>query len=271
MNYLEFDFRIDNPIQGEMLLALLADSGFEAFEEEDGRLKAFIKEEAMVPESLEDILQTVPVMFTRTIIPQQNWNAKWESGFDPVIVNQFAAIRASFHQPVQQVKHEIIITPKMSFGTGHHATTFLVIEQMAHLDLTGKTVLDFGTGTGILAILAEKMGAAKITAIDNDEWSIENSIENVKANGCSKINIQKDDTIPAGEKYDLVIANINLNVILASLSAIAAVTERNAVILLSGFLKNDETILAETLLKNSCTLQSTAKRGEWICGKVHRN
>ncbi len=268
MNYLEFDFTIKDKDQGELLLALLADAGFEGFEEEDDHLKAFIRESGFHEDMLRNILEATGVPFKQTVIKPQNWNAVWERNFQPIVVNDMVAIRAAFHQPFPGMPYEIIITPKMSFGTGHHATTYLMIEQMCALDIKDKTVLDFGTGTGVLAILAEKMGAKKITAIDNDDWSVENSKENIIANGCSKIIIQKADFIPGKEKYDIILANINLYIILVNLSAIAAAAKPGTIILLSGFLKNDEAILITGFAKNKFIDQNVSQKEEWLCLKV---
>ncbi len=134
---------------------------------------------------LNDLTSSLQLSFSKTIIEETNWNQVWESNFDPVIVDDFVAVRAHFHEPIKNVQHEIVITPKMSFGTGHHATTYMMMQQMRELDFAGKNVFDFGTGTGVLAILAEKLGAQKVIAIDNDDWSIENADENVKRNNCT--------------------------------------------------------------------------------------
>src|SRR5205085_7037613 len=138
---------------------------------------------------------------------------EWEKNFERVIIDDFVAIRAPFHKPIQKVTHEIVITPKMSFGTGHHATTFMMIQQMQDVDFKNKKVLDFGTGTGILAILAEKLGATKITAIDNDEWSISNANENIKTNNCRNIQLLLSDSPMLSQKFDVILANINKSVI----------------------------------------------------------
>jgi ribosomal protein L11 methyltransferase len=198
------------------------------------------------------------------VVPQQNWNAQWESSFEPIVVNDFVAIRAAFHQPIKDVKHEIIITPKMSFGTGHHATTYMMIEQMEGLNFAGKTVVDFGTGSAILAILAEKMGAVSIDAIDYDEWSIENSIENTVANNCNKIKLVQAETIEPGDTYDIILANINLNVILNNLAAIKAVSKKGSIILLSGFMKADEDTMLNALAETGIFQLKTTQKGEWI-------
>ena len=271
MNYLQIEFEIENTVENEILIALLSNAGFESFEEADKSLKAFIKEEGFTEDSLQDILNIVPVNYAVTVIPQQNWNAQWESSFEPIIVNEFVAIRAAFHQPVKNVRHEIIITPKMSFGTGHHATTYMMIEQMEALDFGDKNVVDFGTGTGVLAILAEKMGAVAIDAIDYDEWSIENAVENIAANNCNKINLVKAETISDGKVYDIILANINLNVILENLAAIKAVSKKGTLILLSGFIKGDETIMTAALSVNGILQIKTIQKGEWICILSHTN
>ena len=265
MNYLQIEFEIENAVESEILIALLSQTGFESFEEADNSLKAFIKEEGFIEDSLEDILKIVPVNYAITVIPQQNWNAQWESSFEPIVVNDFVAIRAAFHQPMQNVQHEIIITPKMSFGTGHHATTYMMIEKMEGLDFKNKTVLDFGTGTAVLAILAEKIGATAVDAIDHDEWSIKNSIENVAANNCTKISLIKAETITTGKMYDIILANINLHVILNNLSAIKATTKQGSIILLSGFIKADEDIMINVLTANGIRVHITSQKGEWIC------
>ena len=265
MNYLQIEFETKNAVETEILIALLSQAGFESFEEKENSLLAFTKEDGFAIGSLEEILKIIPVNYAITVVPQQNWNAQWESSFEPIVVNDFVAIRAAFHQSIKEVKHEIIITPKMSFGTGHHATTYMMIEQMKTLDFANKKVVDFGTGTAVLAILAEKTGALAIDAIDNDEWSIENANENIAANNCSKIILQKAETISSGKDYDIILANINLNVILTNLNAINTAGKKGTLILLSGFLKADETVLINALSDNSINHLNTIQKGEWIC------
>ena len=264
MNYLQIEFETLNEGESEMLVALLADAGFESFEETENSLLAFIKEDGFEEDSLEEILKVVPVNYAITVIAQQNWNAQWERSFAPIVVNDFVAIRAAFHQPISNVKHEIIITPKMSFGTGHHATTYMMIEQMETLDFAGKTVVDFGTGTAVLAILAEKLGAVSIDAIDYDEWSIENSTENTAANNCSKINLIHAETINTASTYDIILANINLNVIQDNLAAIKAVSKKGTLILISGFIKADEPTMVNALAENGILQLKSVQKGEWI-------
>jgi ribosomal protein L11 methyltransferase len=268
MKYISVGFKTKDAEQSEMLVALLADCGYEGFEENDGELKAFVKEVDFDSGTLKNISTSLNVSFYLSEIEQQNWNAKWESSFDPVIINDFAAVRAVFHAPVKNVLHEIIITPKMSFGTGHHATTYLMMEQMSHIDFKEKSVFDFGTGTGVLAILAEKMGAAEIFAIDNDDWSIENTNENIAANNCSHIIAEKADTIAFGKQYDIILANINLNVLLANMEAIAAIGKPGTIVLFSGILIADEPVLIAAAKAKGLIFSSVNERNGWLCIKT---
>lgn len=268
MKYLEIKFITQTSAQNEILIALLADIGFDGFEENENELKAFIPEAKLDKETLDAVANSNNISYSLTVIEQQNWNAQWESRFEPVIINDFAAIRAGFHQPVKNVQHEIIITPKMSFGTGHHATTYLMMEQMSHLDFTDKTVLDFGTGTGVLAILAEKMGAVAIMAIDNDEWSIDNAKENVINNHATQIMVEMAEAIDPDKKYDIILANINLNVILQNMPLIAQACKAGGEILLSGFLTGDRAQIEESLRSNGLIFKSVTQQKDWICIKA---
>jgi ribosomal protein L11 methyltransferase len=265
MVYTEIKFITNSPEQNEILIAQLAQLGFEGFEEEENILKAFIKQNEFNAAAVDDIANTNSITYTSAVIAPQNWNAQWESSFEPVVVNDFAAIRAGFHQPVKNVQHEIIITPKMSFGTGHHATTYLMMQQMRQLDFRGKTVMDFGTGTGVLAILAEKMGAIEITAIDNDDWSINNAKENTGNNNCIHIVIQKGESIEADGKYDIILTNINLDVILQNMPLIAAACKPGTQILLSGFLYTDEAAIKTALKANGLVFSTVTQQKDWIC------
>ena len=265
MNYIQVEVHNTDNEKNELLVALLSHAGFESFEELDTSLKAFIKENEFDQTALDEIITPLNLNYTSSVIPQQNWNAQWEASFEPIVVSNFVGIRAAFHQPVNDVKYEIIITPKMSFGTGHHATTYMMIEQMEDLDFTNKTVVDFGTGTAVLAILAEKMGASFIDAIDYDEWSIENAAENAAANNCIKINLVQAETIATNKVYDIILANINLNVIMNNLTAIKAVSKKGGFIVLSGFIKKDEPVMRKMLAEIGIQPIKTLQKGEWIC------
>ncbi len=265
MKYTEVRISTNSTEQNDILVALLADAGYESFEEEEHLLKAFIKEAEFNEAELNAVTKDLALHYTCTTVAQQNWNAAWESSFEPVIIHNFAAIRAGFHQPVKDVQHEIIITPKMSFGTGHHSTTYLMMEQMSKIDFAGKTVLDFGTGTGVLAILAEKMGAKQVVAIDNDDWSIDNAIENLDSNQAKNIQIQKAETAATDDTYDMILANINLNVITANMATIASSCNADGLVLLSGFLFSDEQQIRESLQANHLHFQSVTRQKDWIC------
>ena len=272
MNYLAFEFTIIATEQSEQLVALLSEQLFEGFEESDNCLKAFIPETIFNLNAFNDIVGLFPFLtYTRSTIENINWNQQWEQSFEPVIVGDFVAIRAHFHQPITNVQHEIIITPKMSFGTGHHGTTYIMMQHMQQLDFAGKTVLDFGTGTGVLAILAEKLGAEKVLGIDIDEWSIINAQENIAQNHCTKIIIEEQDAIPLGQTYDIILANINLNVITANLSAIVSVANKGCTIIFSGFLKENEAVMQAQLLAAGLTFISILQKGEWIAITVRKD
>ena len=247
-----------------MIIAMLMDLGFEGAEEQENETVTSIPEALFDEPALKAITESFGVNYTIATVAQQNWNAQWESSFEPVIVDNFALIRASFHQAKDAVLHDIIITPKMSFGTGHHATTFLVIQQMSALDFAGKSVIDFGTGTGVLAILAEKMGAANVLAIDNDEWSINNSEENIAANGCKKIELRMAEELVWEDQADIILANINLNVIIANLQNLKQAVKNEGQVLLSGLLLSDEENITAILKNNNFHIEKITHKNGWI-------
>ena len=272
MNYIEFDFETENTGQAEQLIALLSDQNFEGFEENGSCLKAFVPENKFDESEFNNVIAKFSFLtHTSSIIENINWNKQWEESFQPVIVEDKVAIRAGFHQPMKNVEYEIIITPKMSFGTGHHATTYLMIQLMLSLGFADKYVVDFGTGTGVLAILAEKLGASKILAIDYDEWSIENAKENTMQNNCHKIILEQDSIFPSKGNFDIVVANITLNVISANIGLMAKAVQEGAKILLSGFLKTDESAIAEVLKQHEFTLVTQLQKGNWIAISAVKN
>jgi ribosomal protein L11 methyltransferase len=266
--YKQVSILVKDSAKMEMLLAFLADMGYDGFEESGDGLRAFIPSDRFDPQALQTLLQGLGLDYSLQDIAPQNWNAIWESGFEPVVVPGFVAIRAAFHSACAGVQHEIIITPKMSFGTGHHATTYMMVQAMGGLEFSGKAVLDFGTGTGVLAILAEKLGAGPVLAIDNDEWSIDNATENVQANGSRNITIQLAETVPIGGLFDIVLANINLNVITDNLAAIAAVCKPGANVLLSGFLTQDADMLLPSLAQAGFRNIEMEQKDNWLCLNV---
>ncbi len=266
--YLQFSFDITTEEQKDILIAELSNIGFDGFEEGENKLSAFIDSAGFDEDDFNEIVTQHNISFSKQIIEEQNWNKLWEENFTPVIIDDVVAIRADFHQPITTVQHEIIITPKMSFGTGHHATTHMMLEQMHSINFINKSVLDFGTGTGVLAIYAEMFGAAGISAIDNDEWSISNASENIQRNNCSKINLLLADKPDANKVYDVVLANINKNIITDNFNSIITSLDKNAMLLLSGLLAEDETDILQ--LASAFHLQhiQTYHRDKWICMKL---
>ena len=250
--------------QKEILIAQLADAGYEGFEETANGLEAFINKKDFSKSLLNEITFKYQIHYSEKIIENINWNQVWESNFQPVTVNDFVSIRADFHEPVKNVIHEIIITPKMSFGTGHHATTYMMIEQMQKLDFANKTVFDFGTGTGVLAILAEKLGAKKITAVDNDDWSIENAIENIARNNCKKIAIKKAFDAVDENKSDIILANINRNVILENFQSLSHQLNHPGILLISGILEEDVDEILKAASVQRVKLDKKLIRNNWV-------
>jgi ribosomal protein L11 methyltransferase len=260
---IKVDISITDTEQNDILISALSDMDYYAFEEGEKVLSSYIKEEDFDQDKLKASIGSVN--YTESIIEETNWNAKWESEFAPVVVNDYVAVRAHFHQPISNVKYEIIITPKMSFGTGHHATTYLMLQQMEHIDFKGKKVLDFGTGTGVLAILAHRLGG-KITAIDNDDWSINNAKENFEVNGCSDIDLRKADCPPQGDRYDIILANINLNIILQNVEKMKDVLAGiDSIIVVSGILIKDIDKVKEVFKSFSLELLQSSEREGWAC------
>ncbi len=265
------EIKITSPLNEErkdILVAVFSSMGFTGFEEEKNVVKAFILAQDFDEHAFNEYCEENEIDFEKNILEEKNWNEEWEKNFAPVIVENYCAIRADFHGPVQNVKHEIIITPKMSFGTGHHATTYMMIKAMRQLDFTNKEVFDFGTGTGVLAILAEKEGAVNVLAIDNDEWSIENAKENIERNSCSRITIGKADSIDTNKKFDIILANINRNVILQHLRDMKLHLAEGGILMLSGLLNSDKNIILEEATR--CDLKSTdmIEQNSWICLKM---
>ena len=248
----------------DIAIAMLAHIGFEGFEEGEDALTAYIDKDNLDKMLLKNLSEQLPFSYRIEVIAPRNWNTEWENNFEPVVIDDFIMIRAHFHQPMATVQHDIIITPKMSFGTGHHATTTLMIQQMRDINFTNKTVLDFGTGTGILAILAKKLGAATVLAIDNDEWSIENCRENTERNGCRDIQIEQRNDAGVKRSFDIILANINRNVIVDNLSFLSANLNAGGCLLLSGLLADDEEMICAEAALHQLTCKNKQHRLQWI-------
>ena len=223
----------------ELLIAQLSEIGFDGFEQTDTSLIAYIEEAAYQEDHLQLILKQHSITASESILEKTNWNAVWESNFQPIQIGNRLGVRAHFHPPISGVEQEIIITPKMSFGTGHHATTSLVMEMMFSINLRDQSLLDFGTGTGILAILGKMLGAKPILAVDNDDWCIENAIENCKVNQASDIEVLLSDQPIMGRNFDTILANINRHILLEHLPALVKQLNPGGQLIISGLLTED--------------------------------
>jgi ribosomal protein L11 methyltransferase len=264
--YLEVYIPLENQDTtiAEILIAQLSALAYDGFLEEESSLKAYIPAELYNQDLLDDLLKMHELDATVSSIEKQNWNMVWESNFSPMQVDSFVGVRAGFHPPMEGVSHELIITPKMSFGTGHHGTTYAVMKLMEGIDFNQKQVFDFGTGTGILAILAEKLGAAYVFAVDNDSWCIENATENITINGCDKIQVSLADTITVNRKFDIVIANINRNILEANMLFFPQIIMPNGKLILSGLLVTDELDMIDLCKKNGLQHEQTLAKDGWV-------
>ncbi len=269
MEYLQIQFTDITVEQSDILLAQLSEIGFDGFEETPSELKAYIPTNIFDENLFSDIISP-EIDYTKTIIKKENWNSIWETSFKPIAIDNletnkpFVYLRAAFHLPNIAYQYDIIVTPKMSFGTGHHATTFMMIQQMSKLNFKNVIVIDFGTGTGVLAILAEKLGATNITAIDCDEWSIENAKENLSENNCTKTNIILANTIPPQRKADIILANINLNIITENIQAIKNNSDTEATILFSGIMLHDKENCIKVIEKQKITISEIMEKDGWL-------
>lgn len=248
MNYTEVNFNISPLIpHREILTVYLADLAFDSFVETDNGLQAYVQSQDLNVDALNHAVEAVRAMnatidFEIQEIEQQNWNATWESQFDPIEVSEICRVRAPFHED-KGLPFELIIEPKMSFGTGHHATTFLMLTEMLTMNWSNQIVLDMGSGTGVLAFLAEKSGAAIIDAIDIDDWAYENAIENATRNQCPKTQVILGGAEKIVRHYDTIIANINRNILVKDGAVYSAHLSSGGHLLLSGFYQEDQDIL----------------------------
>lgn len=267
MNYVAYHFSVNPPQPGsEILMAMISDMGFESFDTSEKGFTAYIPEENANNVDINNLsFSDFTYTFTIEKIAQVNWNEEWEKNFEPVVVENLICIRAPFHPANKTVKHEIIIMPKMSFGTGHHQTTQLMCEAMYACDFKDKRVLDMGCGTGVLAILAHLLKAKNILAIDIDDWSVENSIENCTANNCTGITVKKGDieSIERLENLDIILANINKNILKKHIPFYSKKLNLKGKLFLSGFFKTDVDELIELAEENSLRLQTPYFKDEW--------
>lgn len=270
--YLEYTF-IVNPLEPgrDILIAELGVAGFESFVENEEGVVAYIQEEDWNKNMLDEVEilknHNFKIDYDFKEIAQVNWNAEWEKNFDPIEVDGACTVRAPFHE-TPNTKYDIIIEPKMSFGTGHHETTHMMIQHLLKIDLKDKTVLDMGCGTGVLAILTEKLGAKSVDAIDIDNWCYVNSLENVERNNCKKINVYEGDaSLLKGKKYDLIIANINRNILLEDIPKYSKSLNKNGVLLLSGFYKDDILKISEKCCDFGLKMSESFEKNHWVAIK----
>lgn len=267
MNYVELNIACSEEL-AEILVAELAEYPFESFVTEIDALKAYIPHERMA-----DCYDRVEALLARygvgehhyIVIESQNWNALWESNFPPVEVDGVVAIRAPFHEPYPDYRFDIVITPKMSFGTGHHATTYLMSRTTASRDFTGKRVLDMGSGTGVLAIIAAKCGAESVDAVDIDEWAYENCVENCAENGVGdKVAAYLGDVRQIhGKKYDAILANINRNILLGDMPHYVESLNEGGELIMSGILEGDISTIRSRAEGLGLTFVNSDLKDEW--------
>ncbi|TLP77053.1 50S ribosomal protein L11 methyltransferase [Maribacter sp. ACAM166] len=270
--YIEYRFTVKPPgPASDILIAELGEAGFESFLEEEDAVLAYIQK---VDWSV-DILKEIDILSNSNFeidydykeIEQENWNATWEQNFQPIIVNDICMIRAPFHDPIN-VEYDIIIEPKMSFGTGHHETTHMMLQHILNFDVKDKTVLDMGSGTGVLAILSAMRGAATVDAIDIDNWCYLNAKENIERNKMNFISVYEGDVaLLKDKKYDLIIANINRNILLADIPTYIDSLNENGTLLLSGFYTEDLDMITEKCMNKGLKFKKNLERNNWVAAK----
>lgn len=255
----------------EILIAELGYAGFESFVENEDGVIAYIQKNDWHEAILDEVycLQSneFQISYTKEEIAQTNWNSEWEKNFNPIQVDDMVSIRAPFHEN-PNLKYDIIIEPKMSFGTGHHETTHMMVQHLLKLNLENKKVLDMGCGTGILAIFAEMKGAKPIDAIDIDSWCYENSVENLEKNNCKHISVYEGDaSLLVNKKYDVIIANINRNILLNDMQTYVNCLNEGGILLLSGFYNEDIPVIDAEVSKYHLKLNEIIERNNWVALK----
>lgn len=272
-----FKYNTDNEIVADILAASLAEVGFESFVNAPDGLKAYVPENKYEKEKvsavLEDFVYEKNIRFEATLIKSQNWNEEWEKNyFQPIVIDSDCVIHSTFHTDVPKAKYEILIDPKMSFGTGHHETTSLMLRALLCADLKGKRVLDMGCGTAVLAILASMRGAESVLAIDIDEWAYLNALDNIALNHIDNVRVEMGDANAIGnEKFDLIVANINRNILLHDMEKYVASMEDGAEIFMSGFYKSDIPVIEAEANKHQLSLISFQEKNLWVAVRFQLN
>lgn len=273
--YISYTFKIHPKEPAtEILVAELGEIGFESFVENEEGLIAYIQQTDWNENILDDVFilnsNEFSISYEMEVIEQTNWNSEWEKNFNPIQVDNLVSIRAPFHEN-PNLKYDIVIEPKMSFGTGHHETTHMMVQHLLDLDLTNKKVLDMGCGTGILAIFAEMKGAKPIDAIDIDNWCYQNSLENIERNNCSNIDVYEGDaSLLINKKYDVIIANINRNILLNDMQSYMNCLNDDGIILFSGFYKEDIPIIDAEVSKYQFKIDKIIERNNWVALKYQK-
>ena len=273
--YIAYHFDVSPPVPGnEILVAELGVVGFESFVETSEGLSAYIQKKDHYSSILENlqILENDEFSISYRIeeIEQVNWNAQWEANFKPITVDVRCCIRAPFHDSAGH-EFDIVIEPKMSFGTGHHETTHMMIQFMLETDLKNKSVLDMGCGTAVLAILAEKKGSSSVEAIDIDEWCYQNSLENIRRNSCQNIRVLKGDaSLLKAQAFDVIIANINRNILLNDIPVYATCLNANGFLFLSGFYKEDIPKIQAVCKHCNLSFEAQIFRNDWVALKFKK-
>ena len=269
MNYLAYTFsNPSNENLKDMFMELLGDIGFDSFMDTDDGFTAYCSEPAFDKEGLAELLQMdqfadVQVL-NRELIPDQDWNATWEASYEPAVIDATCRIRAPFHEPDNSYKYDLCIEPKMSFGTAHHETTSQIIKLMLTEDFKGKDVLDMGSGTGVLAILAKKLGSALTVAIDNDEWAYRNALDNIKMNDENDIIVELGDANSLNNRqFDIIIANINRNILLRDMKEYVKCLKENGKIFFSGFYESDLVLIKKEAERLGLSYLNHVKKNEW--------
>ena len=273
MKYLEFTFRTTpcTEVVNDVLSAVLGEVGFESFVEQTDGIKAYIPKELFSEISLKEVLADFPlpgaqIEYTYAEAEDKDWNEEWEKNFfRPIVIDDRCVIHSTFHKEVPQAEYDIVINPQMAFGTGHHETTSLIIGELLDADLQGKSLLDMGCGTSVLAILARMRGAARCTAIDIDEWCVRNSLENIGLNGLDCIEVFQGDASSLANKdsFDVVIANINRNILLNDMEVYARRMNKGGMLLMSGFYTDDIPAICNEAERNGLSFHHQREKNQW--------